>query len=377
MKYVLILFTLFCLLITPKVLAQAPDDKLRQLQDQIVTYEKELTRLKGQSSTLSNQIAQYNAQIKLTELQISETTQKIELLAGRIDQLEVSLKALVDAFSSRVEETYKMARISQPFLVLASAPDISTAVFRFHYLKKVQEADRDLLVRLQSAQVTYKDEKSDQEDLQKKLEDQKKNLDSQKKAKNYLLQVTKSDEKKYQQLLASAKAEYEAIQAIIAGKGEETEIGRVSEGQRIASVIQGASCNSSGTHLHFIVRQGTTALNPFGFLKSIGYENCSGSSCGSSDGDSFNPSGTWEWPISGPITFVQGFGSTWAVRNSWVGRIYSFHNGIDVNGGSEVKAVKSGKLFRGSYGTGSCRLRYVRVAHDDSGLDTMYLHINY
>ena len=105
--------------------------------------------------------------------------------------------------------------------------------------------------------------------------------------------------KKYQQLLATARAEFEAIQAIIAGKGEEEEVGSVSQGQRIASLIQGPSCNSSGEHLHFMASKGNNTVNPFSYLKGgVDHENCSGSSCGSSAGDPFNPSGSWDWPIS-------------------------------------------------------------------------------
>ena len=176
-------------------------------------------------------------------------------------------------------------------------------------------------------------------------------------------------------------SELEAIQAIIAGKGTEELVRHVSEGEKIASVIAGASCNSSGTHLHFIVADNRVVQNPFSFLRGgINYENCSGSSCGSSDGDPFIPSGSWNWPINETIKFFQGYGSTWAIRNSWVGRIYSFHNGIDIQSlsSSDVKAVKSGDLYRGSYtGYNGCRLRYVRVDHDDSGIDSFYLHINY
>lgn len=359
---------------------QVDEGKIKELQGQIETYQKEISRLQLEANTLKNQIAQFDAQIKLTELKILETEEKITLLGGRIDQLEFSLDALTKAFSSRVSETYKLSRINSTFLYLLSAPDLSAAVSRFHYLQKVQESDQDLLLRLTTAQTSYKDQKKDQEELQVELEEQKLVLDSQKKAKAKLLEVTKNDEKKYQSLLAAARAEYEAIQAIIAGKGTEEEVGKVTEGSRIASVIQGASCNSSGSHLHFIVRQGTNALNPFSYLSSsISHENCSGSSCGSGDGDAFNPSGSWNWPIDSPIKFMQGYGSTWGVRNSWVGRIYSFHNGIDINSqSSNVKAVKSGTLYRGSYGgSGGCRLRYVHVDHDDSDLDTLYLHINY
>lgn len=351
------------------------------LSQRISDCSSKISNLQTQANTLKNQIAQFDAQIKLTSLQISQTEEKILELGGRIDQLEVSLESLSKAFSSRAVETYKMSRIENGFSFVLSAGDLSDAVSRFHYLQKIQEADRSLLERLQEAQINYKIQKTDQEELQTKLEGQKKQLDSQKTAKAYLLSTTRNDEKKYQQLLAQARAEYEAIQAIIAGRGTETEVGHVSEGEKIASVIQGASCNSGGTHLHFSVRQGSTTQNPFGYLKSgVDYENCSGSNCGSGNGDSFNPSGSWNWPISPKISFNQGYGSTWAVQNySWLRNIYSFHNGIDINSGSsEVRAVKSGKLYRGSYsGSSGCALRYVRVDHDDSDLDTLYLHINY
>ena len=120
--------------------------------------------------------------------------------------------------------------------------------------------------------------------------------------------------------------------------------------------------------------------NPFSYLKNgVDFENCSGSSCGSSDGDSFNPSGSWDWPINPRVKYSQGYGPTWATRNTWVGNIYNFHNGIDINSpSSEIKAVRSGTLYRGSYsGSNGCRLRYVRVHHDENGMDTYYLHINY
>jgi murein DD-endopeptidase MepM/ murein hydrolase activator NlpD len=347
-------------------------DQLQDLRRKIEQYQKEIERLNSKANTLKNQIAQFDAQIRLAQLKIAETQEKIKLLGGRIDQLEVSLSALTNAFSTRAVETYKMARLGDPFIFIISAPDLSEAVIRFHYLQRIQEADRDLLVRLQDAQDTYEEEKGEQEKLQRQLEQQKARLDGQKAAKAYLLQVTKNDEKKYQQLLAQARAEYEAIQAIIAGKGEEIKVGHVNEGERIASIIQGASCNSSGSHIHFVVRKNGAVDNPFNYLRGgISYEDNSG-------GDPFNPSGSWNWPINPTIRFSQGYGETWAVKNTWVGKIYRFHNGIDINSlsSSEVKAVKSGILYRGSYNVG-CVLRYVRVDHDGSDIDTLYLHVNY
>jgi len=361
--------------------AETEEERLERLTQEIQQYEEEINKLKSQASTLSNQIAQYDAQIRLTTLKIAQTEEKILLLGGRIDQLETSLQALTRAFTNRVVRTYKMSRLNESALILVLSDNLNAAVSSYHYLKRIQAADRDLLVRLEKAQIEYEEEKIDQEVLQKDLEEQKGVLGAQKAAKAILLEQTRSDEKKYQQLLSSARAEFEAIQAIIAGKGTEEEVGKVSQGARIATVIQGPSCNSSGPHVHFIVRQGTSTQNPFSYLRAgVDYENCSGSSCGSADGDSFNPGGSWDWPVNPKIKYSQGYGSTWAVRNTWVGRVYQFHNGIDINGvsSSEVKAVRSGVLFRGSYsGSSGCRLRYVRVDHDDSDIDTLYLHINY
>lgn len=361
------------------VLAQSEQDRLNELSAKISEYEKQITSLKGQANTLANQIAQYNSQIELAILKIAQTQEKIDLLNGRITRLEGSLDSLTQAFSSRATQTYKLSRLDTPLLLIFSSQSLSEAVNHFYYLNRVQEADRQMLIKLTSTQNIYNEEKDSQEELQAQLNEQKKTLDSQKQAKSNLLAQTKNNEKRYQELLAAARSEFEAIQAIIAGKGTEEEVGKVGQGARIASMIQGSSCNSSGTHLHFLVRQGTSTLNPFNFLHSIDYQNCSGSACNSGDGDPFNPSGSWDWPINSQVKFSQGYGVTWAVNNTWVGRIYSFHNGIDIyNDNPDVRAVKSGTLFRGSYGGSSgCRLRYVRVDHDDSDLDTLYLHVNY
>ncbi len=354
--------------------AQSEEQKLNELNDKIKEYEAEIQKLKSEANTLSNQINQFDAQIRLTLLKIEQTNEKIQALGGRIDRLQVSMSALEKAFDERVIESYKMSRSTEPLFIMLSADNISDAISRYYYLQRLQEADRDLMQRLQEVQGSYIEEKADQEVLQKELEEQNKVLGSQRSAKDELLRVTKNDEKMYQNLLAQTKAEYEAIQAIIAGKGEETKVGPVSAGQRIASIIQGRSCNSNGTHLHFTVRKpGGVTDNPLNYLKpGVSHENNSG-------GDSFNPSGSWDWPISPPIKFNQGYGSNTSAissRTVW----YHFHDGLDINSLSspEVRAVRSGNLYRGSYtGNGGCALRYVRVDHEDSDIDTLYLHVNY
>ncbi|MBX4205748.1 hypothetical protein KW795_00970 [Candidatus Microgenomates bacterium] len=191
----------------------------QECQKLIDEYVQKISVLQGQANTLSNQIKQFDAQIKLTELKITQTQEQIEMLGGRIDQLEVSLDNLTEAFSSRAVETYKMARFGDNFAFIAGADDLSDAVARQHYLKKIQESDRDLMDRLQKAQNSYKEQKTQSEELQQKLQEQKKVLASQKSAKNNLLTSTKGDEKKYQELLSQAKSQLAAFSRFVSSQG--------------------------------------------------------------------------------------------------------------------------------------------------------------
>lgn len=362
------------------VVAQSPQDRLEELKQQIEEAERKLAETRQRKITLKNEIDYQNNQIRLTELKIAQTQEEINSLSVQIESLEKALSGLSVVFAKRALATYKAirSRDSLPFLLLAD--DVSSFITRLYYLRRIQSNDKVILVQMQTTQSNYELQREKRKQLQEKLEDQKEILAEQKAQKQHLLEITKNDEEKFQQLLAQARAEYNAIQAVIAGLGKEVEVRKVSKGEKIASIIPGPSCNSGGGHLHFIVRKAGDVQNPFNYLKSgIDFVNCSGpGSC--SPGDPFNPQGSWDWPISPKIRFTQGYGKTWAVQNTWVGRVYSFHNGIDITSESslDVHAVASGTLYRGSFvGSDGCALRYVRVDHDGSDIDTLYLHVNY
>ncbi|MFI5240821.1 MAG: murein hydrolase activator EnvC family protein, partial [Microgenomates group bacterium] len=353
-----------------RVDAQSCTD-IANASERIGCLEGQISKLQVQSKSLSNQIAQFDAQIKLTTFKISQAEEKIELLGGRIDQLEDSLTSLETAFSSRARETYKMARFENNFFFIFAADDVSEAVSRFHYLEKVQEADSDLFNRLQNAQTTYKGEKTDQENLQTELLEQKTILDKQKKEKANLLSVTKNDEKKYQQLLSIAKAEL----AVVFGGGKETFMRDVSEGEKIGSIITGSSGCSSGTHLHFEVHQGSSIQDPNNYLRGISFSYDYGPDQYSYYG-TINPHGSWNWPLNEPISINQAYGSHSYAKTFYSGGI---HTGIDMDSGSgnNVKAVKAGKLYGGSYSCGGAypgTLLYAKIDHGD-GMTTWYLHI--
>jgi peptidoglycan hydrolase CwlO-like protein len=344
------------------------------VSDRINCYEDELSKLGDQSKTLSNQIAQFDTQIRLTTLKISQTEEKISLLGGRIDQLEGSLDALSEAFSSRAVETYKMARLGDPLVVVISAPNLTETIERFHYLQKIQEADRDLLQRLQTAQNTYVGEKTDQEELQKQLNTQKANLDAQKKAKNALLTQTKNSEKTFQQLLAQAYAEKAAAEkALVSG----VKVGPVKQGDPIALVGNtGYPGCSTGKHLHFEVRKDNTWVDPAGYLSSHSIKDCQNYNCGSGlEAHNVNlGSGGWPWPLSDPIYITQFYGKTpYSYRYAYSG---GNHTGYDLvpESSDVIRAPADGNLFKSTQMCGSSAMNVVFIEHAD-GVITLYLHV--
>ncbi|MFZ3301920.1 MAG: peptidoglycan DD-metalloendopeptidase family protein [Microgenomates group bacterium] len=336
------------------------------INEKIECLKKETEKLSGQSKTLSSQISQFDAQIKLTTLKVEQTQEKIDQLSGRIDQLEGSLGSLTEAFSERVVETYKMSKVNDPLLLLISSPNLNEVFSRYSYLRKIQDADRDLLQRLQQAQDTYKDERVDQEQLQNELESQQKLLNTQKLAKKLLLDQTKNDEKKYQTLLSQALAEKAAIEkALVSG----TKVGPVKAGDPIAMVGNSGypSC-STGKHLHFEVRKNNTWVDPAPFLqnKTIQDEEKGGTASIGSGG--------WQWPLSDPIRMTQHYGHTpWSWRYSYSGGI---HTGFDLNSSSSdvIRAPADGNLFKSSEKCGSSTINIVYIEHADSVI-SFYLHV--
>ncbi len=378
--HLLLIFTLMVHVFTPFVFAE---DSLTDLEKQINDLKSKIESAQTQERTLAAEIKSMTDKIQLTTLEISETTSKIAKLAVEIEELgtkigrlDVTLSKLSQLLINRVVASYKLRRVS-PFVLLLSSANFTDGLKKIKFLQTAQEHDREVLVEVQLAKVDYsekkdlREEKKKQlEELKKQLDQQKIKLDQQKISKENLLKITRNDEATYQRLLATVQAELEAIKSILAGSVQETQIRHANEGDKIATLLSGASCNSTGTHLHFIVSKNGESFNPFNYLRSgINSENLSG-------GDPFNPSGSWRWPLSEKIILTQGYGITNAIRNNpWLH--YDFHNGIDIYSisSSSVYAVKSGTLYKGAFAGNGCSLPYVKVDHDDSDMNTFYLHV--
>ena len=225
------------------VLADEVSDKFNNLQNQISEYEKKLEETRGQKQTLSSQIAYMNQQIQIAQLKINQTQAQISALEEeindlslKIDRLDVSLGKLSQLLLRRVVETYKKGQL-EPALLLFATEDMSQFLNNYRYLQEAQKHDKTLILAVQAARDNFDAQKSLKEEKQAELEKLRTQLQQQNNAlaqqradKERLLAVTKSNEALYQQMLASALAELQAIQAIVAGRGEEREVGQVKQG---------------------------------------------------------------------------------------------------------------------------------------------------
>lgn len=365
-----------------------PEDKKAQcLTDLIKEYEGKVTELQGKQRTLAttisvldNQVALTQAQIQSTEGKIFELEEEIKQLSTKIGQLNEVLADVSQILGARIEATYKRLLVSPVYFLLSSV-HFSEFMSNLQYLRSAQQHDRELMFTMEESRMNFDQQKDLKEKKQEELGVLKTRLDSQKlllgqqkAGKQELLAVTKNDEKGFQDLLAKARAEFEAIQSILAGKGDETQVGGVSEGESIASIISGSSACSTGSHLHFEVANNGANSNPSSYLKSQDIDWDLDGWYGHDDPFSF--SGSWAWPINGKPRVTQGYGMTAYARSGAYGG--GPHTGVDmVSGDMAVKAVKEGSLYRGSIACGGGTLRYVKVKHKDSDIDTYYLHVNY
>src|SRR3989344_2099852 len=349
-------------------------------------FSNKIEDLGNQKKTLSSQIAQFDTQIKLTQLRISEaeaTIEKLEkeisALGFRIGYVTESIGQLEILVKERIVATYQQSFISNLELLLTSS-DFSDLILKLQYLRQVQENDKKILASLQETRSNYANQKDEREQKQAAIEENKKkleglrmNLDQQKLEKQVLLTATKNDETRFQRLLAQAQAE----RAIVFGGGTDVFIRNVNQGDSIGSIAARSASPgcSSGAHLHFEVHKNGSVQNPNDYLKSgVNYYYSDNDEAGVG---SINPHGDLPWPISEPIEITQGYGMTPYERSS---NAYGGgpHNGIDMDSGSStVKAVKSGKLYGGSIQCGGKYpgpLYYAKVEHTD-GLVTWYLHM--
>ena len=220
----LALFLSFFVLVAFVVLPLSVKADETSLVDKIHDLEQKIVDSRKQQQTLSSQINLMNQKINLIQLQISQTKnqintleKEIEGLSGKIEKLDVSLDKVSQILLRRIVETYKKGQLESS-LFLFSSQNAGQFLRNYKYVQEAQKHDKMLMLALEEAKQNFDAQKSLKEEKQEKLEGLKAQLEKQnillaqqKREKDQLLEITKNDEVRYQQLLLQAQKELASL----------------------------------------------------------------------------------------------------------------------------------------------------------------------
>ncbi|TSC59833.1 MAG: Uncharacterized protein LiPW15_501 [Parcubacteria group bacterium LiPW_15] len=180
-------------------------------QQQVSAYQKQGSSLKGEIAKLNAKIAQANLEIKASENRLRQLNMQMEDNQIKIVQIEGNIDIQKRNLSEILRNIYQNGQINVVSVFLKSQ-NFSDFFNNVNSLTSLQDNLRitinqiaDLKNNLEDQQDLLSIAKSDAQTLKVYKEQQKEETDKTKAAKNQLLDITKGQESKYQDLLKKTK----------------------------------------------------------------------------------------------------------------------------------------------------------------------------
>jgi len=199
---------------------QTQNRRLHELEQEIAQYRKQLSANQQKEQSLVDQLNVLDKDVSYTQRLVRQMEQaqqeretEIKQLTDRLEENRGKLDRLKERFTTRVVHMYKRGRLNDLELLLSSE-SINQAVYRYKYLRVIDEADRKLFHAIRSTMESIQADRA--------------RLESERKAQEQLLadkrresQRLRDTQKKRQQLLASVRNDMQAQQQALKDKEQD------------------------------------------------------------------------------------------------------------------------------------------------------------
>jgi membrane-bound lytic murein transglycosylase B len=202
--------------------------ELSGLEQEIAQKQKELNAQKGQSTSLSRDIAILSTQIAKSKLDIKAKNLQITKLGGEITQKNSTIQSLTEKIELEKESLAQLLRknreideISMVSLLISknSLSDVYGDVDAFNSLKRAIRKSVDEIrgdrTQTEAEKKALEEKKNQAIDVKVALEMAKKQVEINEKDKQQLLSISKSKESEYQKLLADKAKRRAEILAVL------------------------------------------------------------------------------------------------------------------------------------------------------------------
>jgi peptidoglycan hydrolase CwlO-like protein len=187
------------------------ENQINQYETQITGYQKQGKSLKGDITSLNDKIAKLNLQIKAINLTLTQLDRNITETQFQIASTEESIQSNQDALGTLIRGMYQSDQASL-MEILFKSPTLSDFFNDVNNNATLQDNLHVTINRISDLEGQLKDHKdqlslakADAQTVKQYQANQEQQANVVKAQKNTLLTVTKGQESKYQQLLATTK----------------------------------------------------------------------------------------------------------------------------------------------------------------------------
>ncbi len=331
------------------------------------------------ASELSNKIAQLDAESRALQAQAEELRHHGDSLQATLNainaekaaiqrQLDIS-QAKYDQLVVQIEETQKKIDDQKTILgktlaniyvdssvtsleMLASSKSIGDYMDKQGTRSAIRDQLNRAIKKVRELKVQLAKQKADTEQVLKDQTAQRDAMADKEAEQARLVEQTRGEEARYQQLSAEARKQREAafreLESINTSNISASPTGYVSAGSVIGYV--GSTGMSTGPHLHLEVRVGGSVTNPEPYLSRPG----------------------WQIPVGGVVTQHYGNPDPIYARG--------YHPGIDYgpSAGTPIRAAADGMMYRGysaAFFSGNTAYGCMAIIDHGGGIQTLYGHM--